>query len=110
MEAPKKRMLVRYMLLYAVLGTACKGGRESAEEAPGNDQTTDLFAPEGESLRLSPEPIIVVGLEESLPLDRVTGAVFFGDGIAIANRGTSAVLILDSTGRLVSRQGVGGSD
>lgn len=100
-----KPTLVRCILLSAVLCAACRDGPESGEEAPGDDQPTDLFAPEGESLRLAKEPILVVGLDESLPLDRVRGAVFFGDGIAIANSGSSEILIVDSAGRLVSRRG-----
>ena len=100
-----KPILVRCILLGAVLCAACQDGPEADEEAPGEDQPIDLFAPEGESLRLAKEPILVVGLEESLPLDRVRGAVFFGDGIAIANSGSSEILIVDSAGRLVSRRG-----
>ena len=47
----------------------------------------------------------MVGLDESLPLGRVSGAVFFGDGIAIADVQSHEVLILDAAGRLVSRHG-----
>ena len=47
----------------------------------------------------------MVGLDESLPLGWVSGAVFFGDGVAIADRMAHEVLILDAAGRLLSRQG-----
>ena len=40
-----------------------------------------------------------------LPLGRVSGAVFFGDGIAIADVMSHEVLILDAAGRLLSRHG-----
>ena len=65
---------------------------------------TDDFSPwpgDG-SLRIAAEPSLVVGSDESLPLARVSGAVFFGDGIAIADRGSREVLILDATGRLLA--------
>ena len=47
----------------------------------------------------------MVGADESLPLGRVSGAVFFGDGIAIADVQAYEVLILDAAGRLLSRHG-----
>ena len=67
----------------------------------------DLFSawPGDESFRIAAEPSLVVGSDESLPLGRVSGAVFFGDGIAIADRMSYEVLILDAAGRLLSRQG-----
>ena len=67
----------------------------------------DLFSawPGDESLRIAAEPDVLVGLDESLPLDGSLGAVFFGDGIAIANRMSREVLILDSAGGLLSRHG-----
>ena len=76
-------------------------------EATGGATAADLFAPwpGDESFRIAAEPSLVVGLDESLPLDGSIGAVFFGDGIAIANRLSREVLILDAAGGLVSRQG-----
>ena len=67
----------------------------------------DLFAawPGDESLQIAGAPSVVVGLDESLPLDGSIGAVFFGDGIAIANRMSREVLILDAAGGLLSRHG-----
>lgn len=47
----------------------------------------------------------MVGMDESLPLHVVSGAVFFRDGIAVANTGSMEVLILDGRGRLVARHG-----
>ena len=61
--------------------------------------------PGDESLRTAAEPSLVVGSDESLPLGRVSGAVFFGDGIAIADAMSYEVLTLDAAGRLLSRQG-----
>ncbi|MDE2753073.1 MAG: hypothetical protein OXI83_10895 [Gemmatimonadota bacterium] len=67
----------------------------------------DLFSarPGDEPLRIAATPSVVVGLDESLPLDGSIGAVFFGDGIAIANRMSREVLILDAAGGLLSRHG-----
>ena len=58
-----------------------------------------------ESYRIAAEPSVVVGSDESLPLGRVSGAVFFGDGIAIADVMSHEVLILDAAGQLLSRHG-----
>ncbi len=46
-----------------------------------------------------------MGADESLPLGRISGAVFFGDGVAVADLQSHEVLILDAAGRLISRQG-----
>ena len=75
--------------------------------ATGRAAVVDMFSewPGEESLRIAAEPSLVVGLDESLPLGRVSGAVFFGDGIAIADVMSHEVLILDAAGRLLSRQG-----
>jgi len=82
-------------------------------DQPSDPATTDralapdLFSawPGDESFRLAAEPDVVVGLDESLPLDGSIRAVFFGDGIAIANRMSREVLILDAAGALLSRHG-----
>ena len=89
-----------------VLCAACLGER-SDPEATGRAEAVDLFSawPGDESWRIAAEPSLVVGSDESLPLGRVSGAVFFGDGIAIADRMSHEVLILDAAGRLLSRQG-----
>ena len=78
--------------------------------AAGRAAVADLFGPwpGDESFQLAAEPSLVVGLHESLPLGRVSGAVFFGDGIAIADGQSHEVLILDSAGRLLARHGRNG--
>ena len=75
--------------------------------ATGRAAVVDMFSawPGDESLRTAAEPSLVVGSDESLPLGRVSGAVFFGDGIAIADAMSYEVLILDAAGQLLSRQG-----
>ena len=75
--------------------------------ATGRAEVVDLFSPwpGDESLQIAAEPSLVVGSDESLPLGRVSGAVFFGDGIAIADIQSFEVLILDAAGRLLSRHG-----
>ena len=75
--------------------------------ATGRAEAMDLFSewPGDESLRIAAEPSLVVGSDESLPLGYVSGAVFFGDGVAIADRMSHEVLILDAAGRLLSRHG-----
>ncbi len=75
--------------------------------ATGRPAAADLFSewPGDESFRIAAEPSLVVGSDDSLPLGRVSGAVFFGDGIAIADVQSYEVLILDAAGRLLSRQG-----
>ena len=75
--------------------------------ATGRAEVVDLFSPwpGDESLQIAAEPSLVVGSDESLPLGRVSGAVFFGDGIAIADAMSYEVLILDAAGRLLSRHG-----
>ncbi len=89
-----------------VLCAACLGDA-SDPGATGRAAAADLFSPwpGDESLRIAAGPSLVVGLDESLPLDVVSGAVFFGDGIAIANSLSREVLILDAAGRLLSRHG-----
>ena len=75
--------------------------------ATGRAAAPDLFSawPGDESFRVAAEPSLVVGADESLPLGRVTGAVFFGEGIAIADVQAYEVLVLDGAGRLLYRQG-----
>ena len=89
-----------------VLCVACRD-EPSDLGATGRAEAVDLFSewPGEESLRIAAEPSLVVGSDESLPLGWVSGAVFFGDGIAIADRMSHEVLILDAAGRLLSRQG-----
>ena len=79
----------------------------SDPEATGRAGAADLFSawPGDESFRIAAEPSLVVGSDESLPLGRVSGAVFFGDGIAIADVMSHEVLIVDAAGRLLSRHG-----
>ena len=79
----------------------------SDPRATGRAEAADLFSewPGDESLRIAAEPSLVVGSDESLPLGWVSGAVFFGDGVAIADRMSYEVLILDAAGRLLARQG-----
>ena len=60
--------------------------------------------PGDESLRIAAEPDVVVGLDESLPLDSYIQAVFFRDRIVIA-RMSREILILDGAGGLLSRHG-----
>ena len=75
--------------------------------ATGRAAAVDLFSPwpGDESFQIASEPSLVVGLDESLPLGWVSGAVFFGDGIAIADAMAYEVLILDAAGRLLARHG-----
>ena len=89
-----------------VLCAACLD-ESSDPGATGRAAVVDLFSawPGDESLRTAAEPSLVVGSDESLPLGRVSGAVFFGDGIAIADVQSYEVLILDAAGRLLSRHG-----
>ena len=89
-----------------VLCAACLD-EPSDPAATGSAEVVDLFSPwpGDESLRIAAEPSLVVGSDESLPLGRVSGAVFFGDGIAIADVMSYEVLILDAAGRLLSRHG-----
>ncbi len=91
-----------------VLCAACLD-EASGPGATDRAAVTDLFSawPGDESFRLAAEPSLVVGSDESLPLGRIwgSGAVFFGDGIAIADVQSHEVLILDAAGRLLSRHG-----
>ena len=75
--------------------------------ATGRAAVVDMFSEwlGEESLRIAAEPSLVVGSDESLPLGSVSGAVFFGDGVAVADRMAHEILILDAAGRLLSRQG-----
>jgi len=94
---------------WLVLCAACTD-EPSDPGAMGSAAVPDLFSawPGDESFRLAAEPSLVVGSDESLPLGRVSGAVFFGDGIAIASVQFHEVLILDAAGRLLSRHGRNG--
>ena len=101
----KAMLAVSSLVLYA----ACVD-EPSDPGATGRAAAVDLFSawPGDESFRIAAEPSLVVGLDESLPLGRVSGAVFFGDGIAIADGQSYEVLILDAAGRLLTRQGRNG--
>ncbi len=98
-----KPMLAVFCL---VLCAACRE-EPSDPGATGRAEAADLFSewPGDESFRIAAEPSLVVGLDDSLPLGWVSGAVFFGDGVAIADRMAHEVLILDAAGRLLARQG-----
>ena len=91
-----------------VLCAACVD-KPSDPRGTGRAAVLDLFSlwPGDESFRLAAEPSVVVGSDESLPLGGVwdPGAVFFGDGIAIADVRSHEVLIVDAAGRLLSRHG-----
>ena len=106
-DAPR-RPLAKAMLAVScvVLCAACRD-EPSDPGATGRPAAADLFSarPGDESLRIAAEPSLVVGADESLPLGRVTGAVFFGEGIAIADVQAYEVLVLDGAGRLLYRQG-----
>ncbi len=93
-------------LCFLALCAACLDDA-SETAATGDAATADLFAPwpGDESLQVAAEPSLVVGLDESLPLDGSVDAVFFGDRIAIANRMSREVLILDAAGGLIARHG-----
>ena len=109
-ENTLKRTLATPMLAVSclVLCAACVD-EPSDPGATGGVPAADLFSawPGDESYRIAAEPDLVVGLDESLPLGRIwrSGAVFFGDGIAIADGQSHEVLILDSAGRLLFRHG-----
>ena len=89
-----------------VLCAACRD-EPSDLGATGRAEAMDLFSewPGDESWRIAAKPSLVVGLDESLPLGRVSGAVFFGGGIAVADVMSHEVLILDAAGRMLSRHG-----
>ena len=92
-----------------VLCAACLD-EPSDQGATDGSAAADLFSawPGDESFRIAAEPDLVVGSDECLPLGSVSGAVFFGDGFAIADGRSHEVLILDAAGRLLSRQGRNG--
>ena len=104
---------LRGPLATAVLAVSCLllcaacADESSDPEPTDRAPAADLFSawPGDESLQIAGAPSVVVGLDESLPLDGSIGAVFFGDGIAIANRISREVLILDAAGGLLSRHG-----
>ena len=104
----KRRPLPKPILALSCLAlcAACLG-EPSDPDATGRGAVADLFSawPGDESFRIAAEPGLMVGSDESLPLGRVSGAVFFGDGIAIADVMSYEVLILDAAGRLLSRHG-----
>ena len=104
----KRRPLPKPILALSCLAlcAACLD-EPSDPDATGRAAVADLFSawPGDESFRIAAEPGLVVGSDESLPLGRVSGAVFFGDGIAIADVMSYEVLILDAAGRLLSRHG-----
>ena len=93
-------------LLAVLLCAACRD-EPSDPGATDRPAAVDLFSawPGDESFRIAAEPDLVVGSHGSLPLGMVSGAVFFGDGIAIADVHAHALLVLDAAGRLIYRQG-----
>lgn len=93
------------LFLLTCLALACYSP-PSADPPSGS---LSLFSLEDVTLRLAESPSLVVGDQAALPLDRVGGAVFFGDGLAIANGGTNQILVLDSGGERVASWGRTGS-
>ncbi|MDE2975481.1 MAG: 6-bladed beta-propeller [Gemmatimonadota bacterium] len=87
--------------------TCVEGPSDDPLATTGRPAAADLFSgwSGDESFRIAAEPSLVAGSDESLPLGRVSGAVFFGDGIAIADLQSYEVLVLDAAGRLLYRQG-----
>ena len=106
-DAPR-RPLAKAMLALSCV-SLCAACRDEPPDpgATGGPAAVDLFSawPDDESFRIAAEPSLVVGSDESLPLGRVTGAVFFGEGIAIADAQAYEVLVLDGAGQLLYRQG-----
>ena len=102
---PKPILAVSCLLLFA----ACVDDA-SDPGATGRAEVADLFSawPGDESFRIAAEPSLVVGLDDSLPLEVGAKAVFFGDGIAIEDGLSYEVLIVDAAGRLLSRHGRNG--
>ena len=104
----RRRPLPKPILALSCL-ILCAACLDDASDPGATDRTAaaDLFSawPGDESFRIAAEPALVVGSDESLPLGRVSGAVFFGDGIAIADVMSHEVLILDAAGRLLTRHG-----
>ncbi|MCY3809021.1 MAG: hypothetical protein OXG58_06295, partial [Gemmatimonadetes bacterium] len=103
-----RRPLAKAMLAVFCV-SLCAACRDEPPDPGATDRAaaTDLFSawPGDESFRVAAEPSLVVGADEFLPLGRVTGAVFFGEGIAIADVQAYEVLVLDGAGRLLYRQG-----
>lgn len=99
--------LIGGLSVAGVLCAACgtQPNREAEEADRNGPQSTGLFFPRGEAFQVADSPIIVIGTSDTLPLDRVNGATFFGDGFAIAVGLSSQVLIFDKAGRLVARRG-----
>lgn len=102
------RLLASVLLVLAVL-PACRDGSGAPEREVAAGQPLGLFAVQEGDLRLEKQPSIIVGLDASLPLHRVAGAIFFGDGIVIANGAFGEIVLVDSSGVLVKRQGTRGS-
>lgn len=93
-------LVVVLMLLYLGCGDDSSQTADEPYVADGS-----LFDPRGTPARLADKPVLTIGDSDALPLDRVTGAVFLEDQLAIANGGYYQVLILDSVGQVVARQG-----
>lgn len=102
------KLLARPLPALATLGvTLLAGCHPGTEPRPRDGEVPGEHGPPGADTPLTPrnEPALVVGLDEDLPLHLVTGAVFFRDGIAIANTGSMEVLVLDPEGRVKARHG-----
>lgn len=103
-----KRWSLARLVAWSVIGAACQGGvRDSSGDDRADQPAVDFFAAAKVSFRLAPEPLVVVGLDEALPLEFVRAAFFLGDDIVIADGGptTSEILFLDEDGQLLRRQG-----
>jgi len=104
----RRSWLIGGLSVAGILCAACgsQPNREAEAEADRNGpQSTGLFSPQGEAFQVADTPIIVIGTSDSLALDNVMGAVFFGDGFAVANSISQELLIFDKTGRLIARRG-----
>ncbi len=97
-------MLARALLFAVLVPAACKG-LEEGEASVESASLPPVFVALDSIDEVSRSPLLRVGSDESLPLYRVRGAVFFNGGIAIANSGGNEVLILDESGALIRRQG-----
>ena len=86
-DAPRRPLAKAMLAVFCV--SLCAACRDEPPDPGATDRAAavDLFSawPGDASFRIAAEPSLVVGSDESLPLGRVSGAVFFGDGIALAD-------------------------
>jgi len=96
-------VFVALALLFGA-STACQGP-DDPDHPSRTGRAEALFYDPGRVQKTTADPLLVIGADPELPLDRVEGAILHGDRVAVANAGSNEVLVFDAQGELIAREG-----